>query len=148
MWWDQRGAGLSYRAGSSATESMTVDQLVDDTIAVTDYLRERFDQDKIYLLGHSWGSYVGIRAAQRAPERYHAYIGMGQIAHQIESEKLAYDYALERYRAQGDDKRTVRKLEASPVTTGAPLPDGWNAMRDDLMHRLGVGTDARRWTRS
>ena len=139
VWWDQRGAGLSYRAGFSATESMTVDQLVDDTIAVSDYLRERFGKPKIYLLGHSWGSYVGIRAAERAPDRYHAYIGMRQVAHQIESEKLAYDYALERYRAQGD-ANTVRKLEASPVTTGAPLPDGWNAMRDGVMHRLGVGT--------
>ena len=139
VWWDQRGAGLSYDAGFSATESMTVDQLVDDTIAVTDYLRERFSQPKIYLLGHSWGSYIAIRAAERAPERYQAYIGMGQITHQIESEKLAYDYALARSRAQGDAK-TVRKLEASPVTTDAPLPDGWNAMRDDVMHRLGVGT--------
>jgi len=139
VWWDQRGAGLSYDAGFSATESMTVDRLVEDTIAVSDYLRTRFDQPKIYLLGHSWGSYIAIRAAERAPERYHAYIGMGQITHQIESEKLAYDYALERSRAQGDD-RTVRKLEASPVTTDAPLPNGWNAIRDDVMHRLGVGT--------
>ena len=139
VWWDQRGAGLSYDAGASAPESMTVDQLVDDTIAVSDYLRTRFDQPKIYLLGHSWGSYIAIRAAERAPDRYHAYIGMSQITHQIESEKLAYDYALERSRAQGDAK-TVRKLEASPVTTDAPLPDGWNAMRDDVMHRLGVGT--------
>ena len=138
VWWDQRGAGLSRGAGSSA-ESMTVDQLVDDTIAVTDYLRERFGQDKVYLLAHSWGSYVGIRAAERAPERYAAYIGMGQIVHQIESEKLAYDYALAHYREVGDGKG-VRKLEASPVTTGTPLPSDWNAMRDDVMHRLGVGT--------
>ena len=138
VWWDQRGAGLSRGAGSSA-ESMTVDQLVDDTIAVTDYLRERLGQDKVYLLAHSWGSYVGIRAAERAPERYAAYIGMGQIVHQIESEKLAYDYALAHYREVGDGKG-VRKLEASPVTTGTPLPSDWNAMRDDVMHRLGVGT--------
>jgi pimeloyl-ACP methyl ester carboxylesterase len=118
---------------------MTVDQLVDDTIAVTDHLRKRFGQPKIYLLAHSWGSYVAIRAAQRSPERYHAYIGMGQIAHQIESEKLAYDFALARSHESGDG-RTVRRLEASPVTTGAPLPAKWNAMRDGVMHRLGVGT--------
>ncbi len=138
VWWDQRGSGLSYAAGSSA-ESMTVDQLVDDTVAVTDYLRERFHQDKIYLLGHSWGSSVAIRAAERAPERYAAYIGMAQVVHQIESEQLAYDYALTHYRELGDAKM-VRKLEASPVTTGAPVPRAWNAMRDGLMHRLGVGT--------
>jgi pimeloyl-ACP methyl ester carboxylesterase len=50
---------------------MTVAQFVADTLAVTDYLRERFGQDKIYLLGHSWGSFIGIQAAQRAPERLH-----------------------------------------------------------------------------
>ncbi len=139
VWWDQRGAGLSYGAGASAPDSMTVDQLVDDTIAVTDYLRKRFGQDKVYLLAHSWGSYIGIRAAERAPERFHAYIGMGQITHQIESERLAYDYALAAYREAGD-AAMVRKLEASPVTTDAPLPPKWNAMRDGVMHRLGVGT--------
>lgn len=138
VWWDQRGAGLSRGAGSSAG-SMTVDQLVDDTIAVTDYLRDRFGQEKMYLLAHSWGSYVGIRAVEQSPERYAAYIGMGQIVHQIESEKLAYDYALAHYREVGDE-RMVRRLETQPVTTDAPLPSSWNAMRDDIMHRLGVGT--------
>jgi pimeloyl-ACP methyl ester carboxylesterase len=142
VWWDQRGAGFSRAAGSSAPESMTVDQLVDDTIAVTDYLRARFGQPKVYLLAHSWGTYIGIRAARRAPDRYHAYIGMAQVAHQIESEKLAYDYALERCRADGDLK-TVRRLEESPVTTAAPLPAKWNAMRDGIMHGLGVGTTRR-----
>ena len=137
VWWDQRGAGLSYRAGSSA-ESMTVEQFVDDTIAVTDYLRERFGQDKNYLLGHSWGSAVGIRAAARAPERYRAYIGMGQITHQIESEKPHTTTRSHATASRGHEDGP--KLEASPFTTGAPLPRGWNAMRDGLMHGLGVGT--------
>jgi pimeloyl-ACP methyl ester carboxylesterase len=69
-WWDQRGAGLSYDPDMPRS-TMTVAQFVADTLAVTDYLRERFGQDKIYLLGHSWGSFIGIQAAQRAPERLH-----------------------------------------------------------------------------
>lgn len=139
VWWDQRGAGLSYRSGASAPESMTVEQLVSDTIAVTDYLRGRFDQPRIYLLAHSWGTNIGIRAVARAPERYHAYIGMGQVTHQIESERLAYDYALKRYGELGDSAM-VHRLESAPVQRDAPLPSGWMAMRDDVMHRLGVGT--------
>ena len=75
VWWDQRGAGLSHDGVPRA--SMTREQFVSDTIAVTDYLRERFGQDRIFLLGHSWGSYIGIQAAAQHPELYRAYIGMG-----------------------------------------------------------------------
>lgn len=60
---------------------MTVEQSVLDTRAVTNYLRERFGQEKIYLMGHSGGSLVGLRAAARAPELYHACIGMAQMAY-------------------------------------------------------------------
>jgi hypothetical protein len=55
VWWDQRGAGLSWTPHVPRS-TMTVDQLVTDTIAVSDRLRERYDRDRIYLLGHSWGS--------------------------------------------------------------------------------------------
>ena len=62
---------------------MTVEQSIADTLAVTNYLRQRFGQEKIYLLAHSGGSFIGIQAAARAPELYHAYIGMAQMAYQI-----------------------------------------------------------------
>ena len=65
VWWDQRGAGLSYSAGIPP-ETMTVEQLVSDTLAVTNYLRDRFHQDKIYLLGHSGGA---SSASWRPPGR-------------------------------------------------------------------------------
>ena len=85
----------SRTAPTSRPESMTMEQLIGDTIAVTDYLRERFAGSRIYLLGHSWGSFLGIQVAARAPERYHAYIGMGQVADQQQSEVLAYEYELD-----------------------------------------------------
>jgi pimeloyl-ACP methyl ester carboxylesterase len=137
-WWEQRGAGLSY-SPDIPPETMTVAQLVADTLAVTDYLRQRFGQDKIYLMGHSGGSFIGILAAAQAPERYHAYIGMGQMAYQLRSERLAYDYALAQFQEQGNT-RMAQKLEAAPVAGTAPLPPAWLALRDDVMHRLGVGT--------
>jgi pimeloyl-ACP methyl ester carboxylesterase len=59
VWWEQRGAGLSF-ASDIPPSTMTVDQFISDTYEVTDYLRERFGQEKIYLLGHSWGSFIGI----------------------------------------------------------------------------------------
>lgn len=114
VWWDRRGASLSYDS-DIPPGTMTSDQFVDDALAVTDYLRQRFDQDQIYILGHSWGSFVALQAAERSPERYKAYLGMGQMVHQLESEKMAYDYMLATYSERGDTDM-VRKLEAAPVT--------------------------------
>ncbi len=137
-WWEQRGAGLSYRA-DIPPESMTVEQFVADTIEVTKYLRRRFGRDRITLMGHSWGSFIGIQAAARAPELYHAYVGVAQVSHQIRSEELSYEYLLRRYREMGN-AGMVGKLEAAPVTPNAPLPARYEAIRDRAMHTLGVGT--------
>lgn len=138
VWWDRRGAGLSYRP-DIPRETMTVEQSIADTLAVTNYLRQRFGQERIYLLAHSGGSFIGIQAAARVPELYDAYLGMGQMAHQIQSEKLAYDYMLQQFKANGNT-RMVRKLEKAPVTLTVPLPPAYAAVRDEAMHTLGVGT--------
>jgi pimeloyl-ACP methyl ester carboxylesterase len=132
VWWDQRGAGLSYSPDIPAA-SMTVEQFISDTLTATDYLRQRFDQDKIYLLGHSWGSFIGIQAVARSPQRFHAYLGMGQMVFQLESEKLAYDYMLATYRRRGDSAM-VRDLDVPwifpagkgrPVARSVVLPRFW-----------------------
>jgi pimeloyl-ACP methyl ester carboxylesterase len=138
VWWEQRGAGLSYSAALPPA-TLTAEQLIADTLEVSRYLRERFGKEKIYLLGHSWGSYLGIQAAARAPELYHAYIGMGQVSYQLQSEQRAYAYALEQYRERGD-LAMVRKLEAAPPTLTVPLPADYVALRDEYMHGLGIGT--------
>jgi pimeloyl-ACP methyl ester carboxylesterase len=137
-WWEQRGAGLSFRRGIPP-ESMTVEQFINDTIAVARYLCQRFGVAKVHLMGHSWGSFIGLQASVQAPELFHSYIGMAQATHQIASEQEAYHFMLETYRARGDH-RMVRKLQRSPVTGAIPLPRGYEAIRDPAMHRLGVGT--------
>jgi pimeloyl-ACP methyl ester carboxylesterase len=137
-WWEQRGAGLSYYA-HIPRETMTVEQLIADTLEVTNYLRARFGQAKIYLMGHSWGSFLGIQAAARSPELYDAYIGVAQVSYQLKSEQLAYEYMLEQFKKNGNTKM-VRKLEAAPVTMTVPLPSSYDTLRDDAMHTLGIGT--------
>jgi pimeloyl-ACP methyl ester carboxylesterase len=138
VWWDQRGAGLSSDPHIPAA-SMTIEQYIADTLSVTDYLRQRFHQDKIYLLGHSWGSFIGIQAAARSPQRYHAYLGTGQMVFQLESEKMAYDYMLTAYRKLGDTAM-VRDLEAAPVSMTTGTPQAYLKVRDKAMHQLGIGT--------
>ena len=135
--WEQRGAGISFSA-DIPPGSMTIDQMIADTIEVADYLRDRFGQDRILLLGHSWGSYLGIQVAAKAPDRFLAYVGMAQIVHQLRSEVMARDYLLGAYRARGD-AAMVLKLEASPVSMEDGLSPAWMRLRDAAMHQAGVG---------
>ena len=138
VWWEQRGSGHSYSA-DIPPESVNPGQLVTDAVEVTNYLRKRFDQEKIYLMGHSGGTFIGIQAAALAPELYHAYLGVAQMSNQLESERLAYGYMLQRFR---DDENTkmVRRLEEARVGDAIPLPDSYLKIRDVAMHGLGVGT--------
>jgi len=138
VWWEQRGSGLSY-SKAIPPETMTPDQMISDTKKVTDYLRKRFGKKKIYLMGHSGGTFVGIQTAKMYPELYNAYLGFAQISNQLQSEKLAYDFMLEQFRDKGDFKM-VKKLEASPVTLANGTPPAYIAIRDFAMHGLGIGT--------
>jgi pimeloyl-ACP methyl ester carboxylesterase len=136
IWWEQRGSGISYHAN---IPPVTVEQLIADTLEVTNYARHRFGKDKIYLMGHSGGTFIGIQAAARAPELYEAYIGVAQISNQLKSEKLAYDYMLEQFKANRHTTM-VRRLEAAPITMTNGTPDAYRAVRDQAMHSLGIGT--------
>ena len=138
VWWEQRGSGLS-SSGDIPRQALTMEQLISDVFAVTNYLRQRFAKQKIYLMGHSGGTFIGIQAAARAPQLYHAYIGVAQMSYQLESERLAYEYMLRYFRGNGVPSM-VRKLEAAPVTLEHGTPPEYAAIRDQAMHRLGIGT--------
>lgn len=107
--WDQPGSGKSYGAGNM---SLTVDTYIEDGYALTQYLCEQFQQEKIYLLGESWGSALGIFLAGEYPDSYHAMIGTGQMIDFLETENMDYDKALEIAQAQGDTDK-IAKLEAN-----------------------------------
>lgn len=139
-YWDYRGTALSYSADITE-ETMTTEQYISDAIAVTNYLRERFGQEKIYLIGHSFGTFIGVQVAAQAPQLYNAYIAMSQIADQVTSERLAYSYMLDQYRAAGNTSM-VKKFEKYPVLeSDEALQEYLNSsFRDTAMHSLGVGT--------
>ncbi len=138
VWWEQRGSGISYSA-DIPPETMTLEQMISDTLEVTNYLRHRFGKEKIYLMGHSGGTFIGIQAAAQAPELYYAYIGVAQMSYQLKSERLAYEYMLMQFKENGN-REMARKLEAAPVTMTDGTPDAYLALRDEAMHSLGIGT--------
>ncbi len=94
VYWEQRGAGKSFSKYIPA-ESLNITQLISDTRELSEILAMRFKQDKIYLMGHSWGSFLGILSAYQHPELYHAYFGVGQFCNQYEGEKVALDWVKE-----------------------------------------------------
>lgn len=110
--WDQPGSGKSYYA--EKTKNMTLQTYIQDGHALTEYLKERFSQEKIYLLGESWGSALGIFFAYEYPESYHAVIGTGQMVDFAETERLDYAKAMEIAENNGDTA-LIEKLAANGV---------------------------------
>ena len=98
---DQRGTGKSYDQ-LDPTGSMTPERAVADTIGVTNYLRDRFGQDQVYLVGQSWGTLLGVLAAQRQPELFSAFVGVGQMVSPAETDRIFYRDTLAWARDRGD----------------------------------------------
>jgi pimeloyl-ACP methyl ester carboxylesterase len=138
VWWEQCGSGISFSA-DIPPETMTLEQMISDTLEATNYLRNRFGKEKIYLMEHSGGTFIGIQAASWPPELYYAYIGVAQMSNQLKSERLAYEYMLQQFKENGNTKM-IGKLEAAPVTMAESTPDAYLALRDEAMHSLGIGT--------
>ena len=111
VYWEQRGAGKSY-SNNIPPETMNLEQFISDTQEVSEYLIKRFGKEKIFIMGHSWGSFLGILTAYQHPELYHAYFGVGQSCMQYESEKVSFDWVKEQARLQ-NDKKGMRRLSKS-----------------------------------
>lgn len=108
--WDQPGSGKSYYAEN--TKNITVDTYIQDGHALTEYLMERFSQEKIYLIGESWGSALGVFLIDRYPQSYHAFIGTGQMIDFVETERMDYAKAMEIAEKNGDTA-LVEQLKAN-----------------------------------
>ncbi|MCY3698561.1 MAG: alpha/beta fold hydrolase [Gemmatimonadetes bacterium] len=110
--WDRRGVGKSFSAADSARlgPTMTLEQLVDDAAAVVEHLLARLGHEKLFVLGYSYGTRIGPRLVERHPERFHAYVGLGQTAGP-DAEHQLYATLMERVRA-ANDTTAIRELEA------------------------------------
>ena len=107
--WDQRGAGKSNSRGFDE-QSMNIEQFISDTHELTQYLKERFNQEQIFLVGHSWGSQLGIMVAQNYPKDYHAFVGVSQPVDSARGNEIAYTWLREHLEESGNTKE-LRSLE-------------------------------------
>ncbi|WP_419403170.1 alpha/beta fold hydrolase [Stenotrophomonas rhizophila] len=123
--WDQRGAGKTYAANDPevVAPTMTRERMIADSEEMVAWLRREFGKERIFVLGQSWGSYLGLELAQRRPEWLHAYIGIGQISNAPESERRGFAWTLQQARTDGNAE-AVAELEAlAPYAQGnQPVP--------------------------
>lgn len=123
--WDQRGAGRTHLANDPAAvaPTMTRARFVDDIEELVAWLRTEFRQDKVFVLGTSWGSVIGLEFASRRPDWLHAYIGMGQAVDIPESERRGHAYALAAARAEGNAQAIAELESVMPYAApGKPIP--------------------------
>jgi pimeloyl-ACP methyl ester carboxylesterase len=111
--YDQRGTGKSYEQ-LDPTSTLTFDAAVSDVLEVTNYLRDRFGQDQIYLVGQSWGTTLGVVAVQRQPQLFHAYIGTGQMVSQRATDQIYYQDTLAWAEQTGDRGLVDRLTQSGP----------------------------------
>ncbi len=127
--WDQRGTAKSYGAVRDR-KNMLVEDFVLDVIELSAYLAQRFNQEKIYLVGHSWGSIIGLMAAERRPDLFYAYIGAAQQINSIENDSIGWDMIYAGAIAGGNTKlvKTLEKQGKPPYATinenGEVIGDG------------------------
>jgi pimeloyl-ACP methyl ester carboxylesterase len=117
--WDQRGAGKTYYASDPALTTPTInyERMTADALEMVDLLRKRFAQPKIFLIGHSWGSMLGLPLVHAHPELFYAYVGTGQVVNARENERTGYEHVLAEAQRRGDAE-AVKQLQAI-----APYPD-------------------------
>lgn len=114
VYYDQRGSGKSY-SKDIPLETMNIEQFLDDTDVVVDYLLDRFGAEKVSVAGVSWGSIIGTKYSSRHPEKVAMYIGLSQFVDNRETQARSKEWLLEIARTQGD-----QRLLDDLATLGAP----------------------------
>jgi pimeloyl-ACP methyl ester carboxylesterase len=121
--WDQRGTGKTYAANDpkALDPTMNLAQMNSDAEQVVAYLRQQYGKKKIFLLGHSWGSVLGVMLAQQHPDWFYAYLGVGQVVNVRAEEVIGYRFALDQAHA-ADNATAVKELEAiAPYPGEGPI---------------------------
>lgn len=134
--WDQRNAGKTFTAsGPNKPELLTPERFQQDAEEVVQWALKRFGKRKLFVLGHSWGSMMGLKLAAAHPEWLHAYIGMGQATNGLESERRGWEWTMAKAKAD-DNAEAIRELESIAPYAATPGPLTVEAI---LMQRKWLG---------
>lgn len=127
--YDQRGAGKSYVEDHSEATGKTVHipRYVDDAIEIAEHVRKRYGKNKLILMGHSWGTIIGMGAALKRPDLFSAYVGIGQFVNTLDNERISFDYGMQQAKAHGNTA-AVKEME-----TIAPYPGDQPITRERII---------------
>jgi pimeloyl-ACP methyl ester carboxylesterase len=137
--WDQRGAGRTFgRNGAGSASTITIERMTQDGVELADQLRKKLQKDKIVLVGHSWGSILGVFMAKARPELFYAFVGTGQVADPLRNYAVAYAALVDKA-SRERNSRAIRELkEVGPP----PYNDGGGYAVQRKWSNLFEGADA------
>lgn len=144
---DQRGSGYAYNKKEAKTLDLTKEIYVNDVHNVVDYLKQKFNKQKIIIVGHSFGSVLGVWYVQQYPNDVLAYVGVGQCVDYIENEKLSYAWTLQEAEKVGDNKSVaILKRIGAPLDNGKYKNEHQKSLMQQraVLHKLGGATYSNR----
>jgi pimeloyl-ACP methyl ester carboxylesterase len=101
--------------------TLRIDQFVDDAVQIAEQVSKRYGKRKVILVGHSWGTVVGMRAALKRPDLFHAYVGIGQVISMLDNEKVSFDFALAQARKENNQQALKELASIAPYPGDTPL---------------------------
>jgi pimeloyl-ACP methyl ester carboxylesterase len=130
--WDQRGAGRTFRmTGESVAATMTLAQMTEDGVEVAEFLRAHLHKDRIVLVGHSWGSFLGIHIVKQRPDLFHAFVGTGQVVGRQTVEKQ-FDLVVTRLKTLAQTANNTEALTELASISGSP---GYSMTKPDIVEK-------------
>ena len=112
--WDQRGAGLSYNDSINESD-VSFNKILDDANQLTEILKTRFNQPKIFIIGHSFGSIIGIHLAEMYPDNYYAYIGVGQVIDDKKSREITLNWFIDKLKQERDTVELLKIIQDKSI---------------------------------
>ena len=104
VYYDQRGAGSTQRKSQSKPDELVIDTLIADLKETIRYVKEKYQAERVVLIGHSWGTVLGTQYIRQHPDDVIAYIGYGQVVDMLRGERAAYDELKKAVEKKGDKK--------------------------------------------
>lgn len=109
VYYDQRGAGKTQTKTKSKPGHISLENLIEDLRHTIQYIKAKYQTEKIFLVGHSWGSILGLKYVKQYPKDVLCYVGFGQVVDLLEGEKIGYAKLKETIQASGN-KSDFKKL--------------------------------------
>jgi pimeloyl-ACP methyl ester carboxylesterase len=137
--WDQRGTGRTYgETGDATAPTMTLDRMTQDGIELAEYLRIHLHKDKIVLVGHSWGSFLGINIVKHL---FYAYVGTGQVIGRATFEK-AFEITIAHLQTLAQSvNNTAALAELAPIALQPTINEGNRLVAEKWAKALGLPSD-------